>query len=151
MMGPLSSVSSIPEMPKKLIASASISGSSPETILEQLNKYEIEWYLTEEGDLFIKYWSIGAENFAPPEKVIKLREIGKKKEEISSLDWVSQHLSELLEKHPGKWIAVKDDQVISSSDNLPSLMEYLQAQGIEDPFITEIPAHPVVWNTAYAY
>ncbi|MFH2076004.1 MAG: hypothetical protein ABIJ57_11775, partial [Pseudomonadota bacterium] len=54
-------------------------------------------------------------------------------------------------EYPGKWIAVVDDQVAAASDSLLALMQQLHDQDIERPFITEIPARPVVWTTTYAY
>jgi len=133
------------------IESIVTSSSTPKNILKQFNEYGIEWYLTERGDLLIKSWRIGAENFVPAEHVMELREDGKKHGEANALDWVSKNLSELREEYPGKWIAVVDDQVVAASDNLVALMQQLHDQDIELPFITEIPAQPVVWTTAYVY
>lgn len=153
MTGSLVDVSTITEMMtiEKLIESVVISSSPPEEILKQFNTYGIEWHLTEKGDLLTKSWLISAENFVPAEHVMRLREVGKKHGEANALEWVSKHLSELRGEYPGKWIAVVDDQVAAASDSLLALMQQLHDQDIERPFITEIPARPVVWTTTYAY
>lgn len=153
MTNSLVEVSTISEMmtQEELIKSVTISGYSPEEILKQFNAYGIEWHLTEKGDLLTKSWLISAENFVPAEHVMRLREVGKMHGEANALEWVSKHLSELRVEYPGKWIAVVDDQVAAASDNLPALMQQLYKQDIERPFITEIPARPIVWTTSYAY
>ncbi|MDP2645010.1 MAG: DUF5678 domain-containing protein [Desulfobacterales bacterium] len=152
MTGSLVRASTIPGTTiEKLIESVTISGYPPEKILKQFNTYGIEWHLTEKGDLLIKSWCIGAENFVPVEHVMRLREVGEKHGEANALEWVSKHLSELRREYPGKWIAVVDDQVTAASDSLIALMQQLHDQGIERPFITEIPSRPVVWATTYVY
>jgi hypothetical protein len=136
---------------EKLIESVVTGGTSPAEILKQLTSCGIEWHLTEKGDLMIKYWRVGAESFAPAEHVARLREGGKMYDETNALEWVSSHLSELRREYAGKWLAVVDGRVAAASDNLPALLQMLEAEGIERPFITEIPAQPIVWATAYAY
>ncbi|MBU1184518.1 MAG: hypothetical protein KJ663_05020 [Proteobacteria bacterium] len=136
---------------EKLIESVATSSSTPEDILKQISTYGIEWHLTEQGALWMKSWRLSAENFVPAEHVMRLREVGKMHGEANALEWVSKHLSELRGEYPGKWIAVVDDQVAAASDSLLALMQQLHDQDIERPFITEIPARPVVWTTTYAY
>lgn len=136
---------------EKLIESVATSSSTKEEILKQISTYGIEWHLTEQGDLWMKSWRLSAEDFVPAEHVMRLREVGKMHGEANTLEWVSKHLSELRREYPGKWIAVVDDQVADASDSLLALMQQLHDKNIERPFITEIPAQPVVWTTTYAY
>lgn len=125
-------------------------GLSPEEVLERLDSYGIEWYVTGTGNFMAKLWQIGAEDFVPREKVAKIMEGRAVPSEASALEWVSQHLSELQECYAGQWIAVADDRVVAASPNLPGLTGQLAAMDVGTPFITEIPLEPVVWHTAYA-
>lgn len=138
-------------MTKRFFESVATSSHPAEEILKQLDLYGIEWYLTGKGNLLIKYWQVGAEDFVPGEYVAKLRENGPVVNEANALEWVSKQLLELKKKYAGKWIAVVDNQVAAASDNLPDLMQQVRQLAIEHPFVTEIPARPLVWTTAYAY
>jgi len=57
----------------KLIFESSTSGLSPEDILQRLDSYGVEWYLTQQGDLMIKYWQVGAEGVVSPERVGRIQ------------------------------------------------------------------------------
>ncbi|MCK4792337.1 MAG: hypothetical protein KAV87_51885 [Desulfobacteraceae bacterium] len=138
-------------MKNQFVESVGTSGSTPEEMLDQLDSYGIEWHLTEEGDLWIKYWQVGAEKFVPAEYVAKLQGNRTVNNETTALEWMSKQLPELEKEYSGKWIAVVDNQVAAASDNLPDLLQQVQKLAIEHPFITEIPARPLIWATAYAY
>ncbi len=138
-------------MLQKILKSALTSASSPAEVLKQLSSYGIEWYLTEKGTLAIKYWQIGAEDFVRPEQVAALREGSSEPPEADALEWVSKNLPDLRNQYPGKWVAVVDNWVACSADDLPSLMRQLSEEGVERPFITQIPTHEIVWTTTYAY
>lgn len=135
---------------KEILESIVTSSLSPEKILERLDSYEIDWYLTDAGDLMIRYWQVGAEDFVPAEHVGRIREGRTIPLEASALEWVSRHLADLKTRYAGQWVAVVDEQVVAASANLPDLLQQLRNAGIEHPFITEIPAGPLVWTTAYA-
>ena len=136
-------------MAKLILESVATSGLSPEEILQRLDSYGIDWYLTEPGDLMIKYWQVGAEGFVPPERVGTIR-MGSVPAEGNSLEWVSRHLSELRQRHAGQWVAVVGEQVAASAPTLPRLLECVEELGIDQPFLTEIPAGPITWITTYA-
>lgn len=106
--------------------------------------------VTEKGDLMVKLWQIGAEDFVPKEQVARILEGRTVPSEATALEWVSQHLLELQNTFAGRWIAVAGDQVVAASPNLRGLMEQLADMDVGTPFITEIPSKPVVWHTAYA-
>ena len=144
------SVSAEPINIDSLINSIVTGGSAPEEVLKEINSYGMKWHLTETGDLWLKSWRLGAENFVPAENVMKIREGGEVHSEANALEWVSKNLSYLRQEYPGKWIAVVDDEVVCASDSLTDLMQQLHDNNIEQPFITEIPAQPVVWTTTYA-
>jgi hypothetical protein len=40
-------------------------------------------------------------------------------------------LSESLSRHPGKWVAIKDDEVVDSADTLEALREQTQGRSID--------------------
>lgn len=136
----------------KKIVNSTITGNIPyEELLKQLEHLDIEWQLTEEGTLWIKYWQIGAENFAPAEKIAELRTKGKITSEVDAMEWVSKHLSELRNRYSGKWIAVVNEEVIAASEDLSILLKQINTEGIEKPFVTQIPAQSITWTMAYAY
>lgn len=135
---------------KELVESVVTSSLSPGEILERLDSYGIEWYLTAEGDLMIRYWQVGAEDFVPAEHVGRIREGRMAPQEARVLEWLSSNLAGIRARYAGQWIAVVNDQVAASSWNLPGLLQQVRDSGIERPLITEIPAGPVIWTTAYA-
>lgn len=135
---------------KEIVESVVTSSLSPEELLRQLDSYGVEWYLTDEGDLMIRYWQVGAEDFIPSEHVGRIREGWKVPREVNSLEWLSRHLSDLRARYPGQWIAVVEDEVVAASKNLADLLQQVRDSGVEHPFITEIPTGPVIWTTAYA-
>ena len=142
--------SSSSQTAKAMIVESVLTGSrSPEEVLESLNKLDIESYITEKGDLMIKYWQVGAENFVPAERVAEFRARTAEPRGAESLEWVSKHLSELQASYGDKWIAVAEDQVIASADDLSQLVEALDELNVDNPFVTQIPAGPIVWHTLY--
>lgn len=140
---------SIGGVTKRILESVATSGLSPEEILQQLDSYGFEWCLTEQGDLMIKYWQVGAEGFVSPERAGTIR-TRPAPEEANSLEWVSRHLSELRRQHAGQWVAVVGDKVAASAPTLPQLLERVGELGIDCPFLTEIPTGPITWITTYA-
>lgn len=135
----------------KSITDSTATGSlSPQEILERLDSYGIEWYVTERGDLLIRYWQVAAEGFVRPEQVARIREGRAIPDEADALEWVSRHLAELQEKYPGRWIAIAGSRVVAASATLPDLLQQLSTLRIDRLFITEVPAEPAVWETAYA-
>ncbi len=122
---------------------------SHEEILRRLKECDIECYITEEGDLMIKYWQVGAEGFVPAGRVAELRARNPATSGAEALEWVSKHLSELQARHGGKWVAVADGAVLASADDLPSLMVVLEDIDVDSPFVTQIPPGPIVWHTLY--
>ncbi len=139
-----------PTFMRKLIESATTSTSRPEDILEQLRSCGIEWHITEKGALWIKYWQIGAEDFVPVEHAAALREGEKMSPEVTALEWVSRNLDNLRIRYPGKWVALQGIKIVAAADDLSALMLQVKEQGIEQPFVTQIPAEKVVWTTTYA-
>jgi hypothetical protein len=135
---------------KRIIESTVTSGFAPEQILRHLDSYGVDWYLTDQGDLMIKYWQIGAEGFVSPEHVGRIRAGRPIPSEMHALEWVSAHIPALQQRYGGQWIAVVGEAVIASADNLPQLLEKVQASGVERPFVTEIPTGSITWDTAYA-
>lgn len=137
--------------PTKEIIDSIVTGSLPrEEILARLNSFGIEWYLTERGDLMIRYWQVGAKDFVPTEHTARIREGQRLPPEASMLEWLSGNLRELEARYAGQWIAGVGNQVVAASSSLPGLLEQLRDLRIESPFITQIPAGPVIWSTTYA-
>jgi len=126
------------------------SGASAEETLAHLESYGIEWYLTEKGDLLVRYWQVGAEDFIPVERVAKIRTGRAVPKDMDALEWVSQHLPELRRQYPGQWIAVIDGHVAAAAISLSELLQHIQEKAIQHPFVTQVPERSLIWNTAYA-
>lgn len=135
---------------KEIIDSLVTSSLPPEEMLARLNSYGIEWYLTEKGGLMIRYWQVGAKDLVPAEQVGRIREGQIVPREASMLEWLSGRLRDLEASYAGQWIAVAENQVVAASNDLSNLLRQVQDLGLESPFITQIPAGPVIWATAYA-
>lgn len=133
----------------RTVQSVITSGLSPEERIRQLEEYGIDWYLSDGGDLMIKYWQVGAEGFVSPEHVARIQAGRPRPNEAEALDWVSSRLGELRQQFGGRWIAVVGNAVVSSAATLPQLLQQMQDLGIERPFITEIPAGQVTWNMTF--
>lgn len=133
----------------KNIFDSILSGAkSPEETLENLDKFGIDWYVTEEGDLMIRYWQIGAEDFMPPESAAIIRSTGSAPGQSDELDWLSKNLQNIRAQYGGQWVAIHGNEILAASANLPDLMD--QIPGVDRPLITQIPADPVVWTSTYA-
>lgn len=136
---------------KQIVESIVTSGFPPEEILQQLDSYGIDWYVTERGDLMIRYWQVGAEDFVPIERVATIRESRPVPSDAEALEWLSTHLRDIRARYGGQWIAIVGNTIVSAAPNLPSLLRELHQAGVERPLITEVPAERVIWTTAYAY
>ncbi len=135
---------------KGFIDSVVTSGLSPQEMLQRLDSYGVEWYVTEQGDMLVRSWQVGAEGFVAPEQVGRIGMGRPIPLEANALEWVSRNLEELRRGHGGQWIAVVGNEVVASAASLPGLLDQCSAAGIMKPFVTQIPANPVVWITAYA-
>ncbi|MBI4488427.1 MAG: hypothetical protein HY694_05035 [Deltaproteobacteria bacterium] len=134
---------------KKILESIVTSGLPPEEILKRLDSYGIQWYVTEKGDLMIRYWQIGAEDFVPVEHIARIRESQTVPAEASALEWLSGHLREVKADYADCWIAIIDNEVVADAETLPTLLQKVNDAGIENPFVTFIPAEAIIWSTAY--
>jgi len=135
---------------KDFLRSAVTGSRSPEETLQQLDSYGVDWYLTEEGHLMIRYWQIGAEGFVSPEQVGTIIAGRTIPTEGPALEWVSRNLEVLRQQYAGQWIAITGNQVVAHAQSLSDLLPQLSAPGAERPFVTQIPAAPIVWHTTYA-
>lgn len=134
---------------KKILESIVTSGLPPEEILKRLDSYGIQWYVTEKSDLMIRYWQIGAEDFVPVERIARIRESQTVPAEASALEWLSGHLREVKADYADRWIAIIDNEVVADAESLPALLQKVHDARIENPFVTFIPAEPIIWSTAY--
>jgi len=130
------------------INSAYTGAKSPVEVLEILDRLGYETYVTKEGDLWVKYWQIGAEDFVSPEQVAVIRSIRPSLERVDELDWLSKNLQNIRGRYSDQWVAVYSNEIIAAASNLPDLMS--QIGGFDRPLITFIPAEPVVWTFTYA-
>ena len=133
---------------KKFINFIPTGAESPEEILDTLTKFEIDWVVTEEGTLMIKYWQVTAEGFVSAEQAAVIRSTQPFSEQRDLLDWLSKNLPDIRKQYGGQWVAIHSNQIVASALNLADLLT--KAAGFDTPLITFIPAEPVVWTFTYA-
>jgi hypothetical protein len=129
----------------------SMGAKSPEealVLLERLDRIGIESSVTEAGDLFIRYWTIGAQGFVNPEHAAVIRSKRPPLEQTDKLDWLSKNLANIRRQYGGQWVAIYGNQVVAASPNLPDLIN--QVTEFDRPLVTFIPQEPVVWTFTYA-
>ena len=136
------------ESSSAVIASISTGTKSPEELLDALTRFGVEWYITEEGTLMIKYWQIGAEGFVSPERAGIIRSFRPIPEHSDQLDWLGKNLENIRRDFAGKWIAIYDSRIVGTAHNLAELMAQLVE--FDGPFITFISAEPILWTFTYA-
>jgi hypothetical protein len=59
-----------------------------------------------------------------------------------SLEWAVEHFSELLEKHQGEWVLIRDHRVADSSPDSTALLKRAVARGITNPLMLWVEAPP---------
>jgi len=137
---------------KTIITSVVSTGAkSPEealNVLRRLDRMGIESFVTETGDLFIRYWTIGAQGFVNPEHAAVIRSERPSSEGTDKLDWLSKNLTLIRSQYGGQWVAVHSNAVVAAAPSLSGLMN--QISEYDRPLITFIPAEPVVWTFTYA-
>jgi hypothetical protein len=117
-------------------------------ILDRLDRLGIESFVTIEGDLRIKHWTIAAEDFVSPEHAVIIRSIKPSPEGIDKIDWLSKNLPDIRTRYAGQWIAVYGNGIVAAAQNLAALTN--QIAEYDRPLITFIPTEPVVWTFTYA-
>ena len=132
----------------KIIISTPTRAKSPEETLESLTEFDIDWYVTEEGTLMIRYWQIAAEDFVSQEQAAEIRLTRQSPEQSDKLDWLSKNLQSIRSKYAGQWIAIYDNRIVAAATNLPDLMN--KVIEFDRPFITFISSDQVVWDFTYA-
>jgi len=133
---------------RTIVSSISTSARSPEEDLRDLNNFGIDWYITEEGTLMIRYWQVAAEGFVSPERTATIRSNVPFPEQIDELDWLSKNFQTIRNRYAGQWIALYANRIVAASPNLPDLMN--QVVEFDRPFVTFIPPGPLVWTSTYA-
>jgi len=132
-----------------VISSIPTGAKSPEEILETLDRYDIDWYVTDKGTLMIRYWQVGAEEFVSGEQAAIIRSGRPSPGEGNELDWLNKNLQNIREEYGGQWVAIHGSEIVAAAPNLPELMN--QTSGLDRPLITFIPEDPIVWTFTYAY
>lgn len=113
-----------------------------------LEEADVESYLTEEGDLWVRYWQIGGRGFADRGEAAVIRQSRSVPGRANELDWLSRNLDSVREQYDGQWIAISGNEVSVSASSLSELMN--QITELDQPFITFISPEPVVWSFTYA-
>jgi hypothetical protein len=138
---------------KTVITSVVRTGAkSPEDaldILRRLDRLGIEPFVTEEGDLLIRYWGIAGEDFVSAEHAAVVRSKRPFPEQTDNLDWLSKNLTDIRRQYGGQWVAIYGNEVVAADPNLPDLMN--RVTEFDKPLVTFIPAEPVLWNLTYAH
>ena len=132
-----------------IIESLVTSGLPVDDILKQLDSLGIDWYLTEQGDLILRYWQVVAERLVPVEHVARIRASQSVPTAAEALEWLSTNLDDLRTQYADQWLAIVGHEVVASAPDLPSLLTATAGLEAVTPFITQIPAQPVSWQTAF--
>ncbi len=130
-----------------IIASTSNGSKTPEEALKALTKIGVDCYVTREGTLMLSYWQVGTTGFVSREKAGIIRSTRESPERSDELDWLSENLESIHQDYAGQWVAIFENRIVASANDLPSLMN--QITQLDKPFITFIPADEIVWNFAY--
>ena len=125
------------------------SAKSPEEALENLDKAGIDSYVTDSGDLWIRYWQIVAEGFVSEEHAAIIRSSRQSPEQGAELDWLSKNLQSIRQQYGGQWVAIYNNDVVAVAPDLTNLMT--RVAEFNRPLITFIPAEPVFWTVTYAH
>jgi hypothetical protein len=137
---------------KDVILSLTITGSgSPEDAIAALDRLErlgIESFVTEEGDLWIRSWTIAAEDFVSPEHAAVIRSKRSFPGQTDKLEWLSKNLQEIRRQYGNQWVAVYGEAIVAAAANLSDLIT--QIAEYDGPLVTFIPADPVLWSFTYA-
>jgi len=142
-------ISSIGTSSRSIIESLVTSGYPIDDILQQLDSAGIEWYVTEQGDLIVRYWQVGAEGLIPPDHVARIRASQPVPAGADALEWLSTNLDDLRRRYGGQWVAIVDHEVIASAQDLAALLAATADMGVQSLFVTQIPAQPITWETAF--
>lgn len=54
----------------------------------------------------------------------------------------SKAVAEQLVQHRGRWVAIRDDRIVSVADTLPEVAAAAQAQGVDQPLVFRVPSNP---------
>ena len=61
-----------------------------------------------------------------------------KRIESPELRWLARNRAYLEANHPGKWLAIKGDELVGLGDSLEEAASQADAKGIHDPFFSGI-------------
>ena len=150
MREPVRTYEKIGELKTTVTSSTATGAKSPEEALDTLDRLDksgIESFLTEEGDLWIRYWTIAAEDFVSPEHAVIIRSRRLSPEGTDKIDWLSKNLTDIRRRYGGQWVAVYGDAIVAAAPTLVDLMN--QITEFDRPLITFIPTAPVLWTFTY--
>jgi hypothetical protein len=131
------------------IVASFVGNQSPDEVLTTLDKFNIEWHISDEGHLMIRTWQVVARDFVTKEQANRLRVARPTPRDADALGWLCGHLAELQSNYGGKWVSILGDRVVASASTVQDLMAELDRMGVTAPFVTQIPAEDVVWKTTY--
>jgi hypothetical protein len=152
MREPVRTYEKIGEFKTTITSAAATGAKSPEEALDTLNrlgKAGVSSFVTEEGDLWIRYWTIAAKGFVFPEHAAIIRSKRPSTERGDELDWLSKNLPDIRRECGGQWIAVFGNSVVDHAPALPELLDRIS--GFDRPLVTFIPIEPVVWTFTYVH
>lgn len=123
---------------------------SPKELLSKVGRYDIDTYVAESGDLWMRpSWQVAVKGFLTSEEARQYRAQqaqGSTPRQVAALEWVSQHLDDLQARFPGQWIGLVGEDVVATGATVQDLIEALRRRGSDGAFITQIPAGPVTWE-----
>lgn len=126
---------------------------TPFANLDALDASEVEWYVSEVGDLFVWFWQAAIEGFVSDAdiEVVRERKATRPEEESSNLEWYSRNQEDLRNRYGGQWIAVVAGGVVAHEADFGRLLEATRRFGVERPFVVQVPVQPPVGKMTFGH
>jgi hypothetical protein len=90
------------------------------------------------------YKSLSVSTASTIESLQPITDIGEPPEMMSDrtaeMDWLYDHLAELVPEYAGQWVAIDGGQLIAHSFDICQAIDIAASNGHPDPFITAIPS-----------
>jgi hypothetical protein len=58
---------------------------------------------------------------------------------IPEMEWLGENRERLEQEFPGKWIGIKNHELVAVADSLAEVMKIAEAKGVDQPLVTAMP------------
>ena len=63
-------------------------------------------------------------------------------EAAQEMAWFQAHIAELMERHPGEWVAISVEGLVAHGTDLNLVMQEAARSNIPSPFVSIVPSEP---------